>query len=37
VLEDFLKGGSPVLDRATIVKDGLITEGYEYLREYGEG
>ena len=37
VLEDFLKGGSPVLDRATIVKNGLITEGYEYLREYGVG
>jgi hypothetical protein len=37
VLEDFLKGGSPVLDRATIVKNGLITETYGYLREYGVG
>jgi len=35
VLEDFLKGGSPVLDRATIVNEGKITEGYAYLKEYG--
>jgi alanine dehydrogenase len=35
VLEDFLKGGSPVLDRATILKKGALTEPYSYLSEYG--
>jgi len=35
VLEDVMKGGSPLLDRATIVKAGKITEGYGYMEEYG--
>lgn len=34
VLEDFLKGGSLVLDRATIVKQGSLTEAYSYLKGY---
>lgn len=35
VLEDLLKGGSPILDRATMVKDGKITPRYDYLSDYG--
>jgi saccharopine dehydrogenase (NAD+, L-lysine forming) len=34
VLEDLVGGGSPVLDRATIVKNGKLTEHFEYLEEY---
>ncbi len=34
VLEDLLKEGSPVIQRATIVRSGLITEEFEYLKEY---
>ncbi len=34
VLEDLLKEGSPAIERATIVRDGNITEGYGYLRGY---
>ena len=36
VLEDLLKGGSPVIERATMVKDGQLMEAYDYLREYAE-
>jgi saccharopine dehydrogenase (NAD+, L-lysine forming) len=35
ILEDLVKGGSPVIDRATIVKAGKINEPYAYLKEYG--
>lgn len=34
VLEDLVKGGSPVLERATILKQGALTEEYRYLKEY---
>jgi saccharopine dehydrogenase (NAD+, L-lysine-forming) len=34
VLEDLFKEGSPVIDRATIIREGNITDGYKYLREY---
>ncbi len=34
ILEDLIKGGSPVIERATIVKQGIITEWYEYLDKY---
>ena len=37
VLEDLVKGGSPVIERATIVKDGALTEPYNYLKDYAEG
>lgn len=37
VLEDLLGNGSPVIDRATMVKEGKLTEGYGYLSEYAEG
>ena len=36
VLEDLFKEGSPVIHRATMVRDGLITEGYGYLKSYAE-
>lgn len=35
VLEDLLKGSSEMLERATIVKDGVITAPYRYMEEYG--
>ncbi|MEP6750445.1 MAG: NAD(P)-dependent oxidoreductase [Bacteroidota bacterium] len=34
VLEDLLKGGSDIIDRATMIKDGKLTEAFEYLRAY---
>lgn len=34
VLEDLAKGGSPIIDRATILKIGQLTELYSYLKEY---
>jgi len=34
VLEDLAKGGSPILERATILKKGQLTEEYSYLKEY---
>ncbi len=35
VLEDLFKSGSAVIERATMVKEGEITEGFGYMREYG--
>ncbi len=37
VLEDVLKGGSPTLDKATILKEGQLTQAYEYLSDYAYG
>ena len=34
VLEDLVTGGSDIIDRATIVKDGSLTAHYQYLKEY---
>ncbi|HTQ28391.1 MAG TPA: NAD(P)-dependent oxidoreductase [Puia sp.] len=34
VLEDLVKGGSPVIERATMVRRGKITEQYGYLASY---
>jgi saccharopine dehydrogenase (NAD+, L-lysine forming) len=34
VLGDLLKGGSAMIDRATIAQNGQLTEGYAYLRDY---
>ena len=34
VLSDLVKNGSPVIDRATLVKAGMLTDHYAYLREY---
>ncbi len=37
ILEDLVKGGSAIIEKATIVKDGELTEEYEYLRDFAEG
>jgi saccharopine dehydrogenase (NAD+, L-lysine-forming) len=37
ILEDLVKGGSAIIEKATIVKDGKLTEEYEYLRDFAEG
>lgn len=34
VLEDVMKGGSKTLDRATILREGKLTEHFEYLTDY---
>ena len=34
ILEDILKGGSDIIERATIVKNGALTKPFEYLKEY---
>jgi saccharopine dehydrogenase (NAD+, L-lysine-forming) len=34
VLEDLVKGGSVILDRATMLKKGELMEEYSYLKEY---
>ncbi len=34
VLDDLVKGGSPILERATMLKTGALTEEYSYLKEY---
>jgi len=37
IFEDLITGGSPVIERATMVKKGKITRRFEYLTEYAEG
>jgi saccharopine dehydrogenase (NAD+, L-lysine forming) len=37
VLEDLVRGGSPIIDRATMVKHGKLTEGFSYLADYAAG
>jgi len=37
VLDDLLKGGSAIVERATMTKDGKLTEQYQYLKDYAEG
>ena len=37
ILEDLLGNGSPIIERATIVKQGALTADYEYMRDYAEG
>ena len=34
VLDDLVKGGSTILDRATMLKKGELMEEYSYLKEY---
>jgi saccharopine dehydrogenase (NAD+, L-lysine-forming) len=36
VLDDLLKGGSELLDHATIVKEGNLTETYQYMSAYSK-
>lgn len=37
ILEDLIKGGSDIIDKATIAKGGKLTEYYEYLNDYATG
>lgn len=37
VLEDLLKGGSAIIDRATMLKKGELTAPFNYLQEYAAG
>lgn len=34
ILEDLVKGNSAIIDRATIVRNGKLTEDFSYLKEY---
>jgi alanine dehydrogenase len=34
VLEDLVKGNSPIIERATMVKNGQLTPPFSYLKEY---
>ena len=36
VLGDILKGGSAVIDKASIIINGKLNTPYEYMREYAE-
>ena len=35
VLADLVGGGSDIIERATMVKNGRITQKYSYLEDYG--
>jgi len=37
VLEDLIKGGSAIIDRATMLKDGELTKEFDYLEDYAAG
>ena len=37
VLDDLLKGGSKIIDRATMVRRGALTEPFRYLEGYARG
>lgn len=36
VLEDLMKGGSAIIEKATMIKKGNLAEGYAYLKDYSE-
>lgn len=36
VLDDLLKGGSPLIERATMTRDGALTAAFGYLQDYVE-
>jgi saccharopine dehydrogenase (NAD+, L-lysine-forming) len=37
VLDDLVRGGSPIIERATMVREGQLTEPYHYLKDYAAG
>jgi saccharopine dehydrogenase (NAD+, L-lysine forming) len=37
IVQDLIAGGSPVIERATMVEKGKITPRFEYLTDYAEG
>jgi hypothetical protein len=34
ILQDLINNGSEIIERATIVKEGSLTNTYAYLKEY---
>jgi len=36
VMEDLVRGGSPVIERATMVRDGVLTGPYSYMEGYAK-
>ena len=36
VLEDLVGNSSSIIERATMVKEGKLTQPFEYLKEYAE-
>jgi len=36
LLDDLINGSSKLLEQATIVKDGKLTESYAYMKDYAE-
>ena len=37
ILDDLIKGSSVIIERATMTKEGHLTEPYLYLKDYAEG
>ncbi len=37
VLKDLVEGNSNIIDKATIIKEGMLTEHYMYMKEYANG
>jgi alanine dehydrogenase len=37
ILDDLAKGGSNLIEKATIVKDGALTKDFSYMKAYAEG
>ena len=37
VLEDLVANGSSIIEKATMVKNGKLTDHYEYLKDYSAG
>lgn len=37
ILQNLIAGGSGVIEQATIVKNGVLTEKFQYLQDYAEG
>jgi hypothetical protein len=37
ILDDLIAGGSPIINDATIVRDGKLTEKFSYLKDYVTG
>jgi saccharopine dehydrogenase (NAD+, L-lysine forming) len=37
VLQDLVEHGSPIIERATILKKGVLTPDFDYLEDYAKG
>jgi saccharopine dehydrogenase (NAD+, L-lysine forming) len=36
ILDDLISGGSKIIEDATIVKNGKLTPGYQYMHSYAD-